>query len=62
MIPGTTGESCMFKILGLKKVRLSEQSWTTGESDLLSQIVKYEFSFSGTLKNLTGKRHPKNFL
>jgi hypothetical protein len=35
MIPGTTGESCMFKILGLKKVRLSEQSWTSKESDLL---------------------------
>lgn len=27
-IPGATEDSCMFKILSLKKVRLSEQKWT----------------------------------
>ncbi len=39
LIPGVTGESCMFKWLSLKKVNLAKTNWSDEESDLLAKLV-----------------------
>ena len=40
VIPGATGQSCMFKWLSIKKVTLATHNWTNEESNLLTNIVK----------------------
>ena len=39
LIPGVTGESCMFKWLSLKKTNLATNNWSPQESELLGQLV-----------------------
>jgi hypothetical protein len=38
MIPASTGEGCMFKWLGLKKVTAE---WKKAEEELLVELAKY---------------------
>ena len=44
LIPGVSGESCMFKWLSIKKITLANHNWTKMESELLGKIVKQKLN------------------
>lgn len=40
LIPGVDAENCMFKWLSLKKITLTENSWSENESLILTKIIR----------------------
>ena len=68
LIPATSWKKCMFKWLSLKKFSLMVFKWSKEESDLLANLVKYQFKWfvenwakktgKNFLKIFTSKMHP----
>lgn len=50
LIPGVTGQSCMFKWLSLKKINLATNNWSEEESGLLARLVNQK-GFEGKSKD-----------
>ena len=54
LIPGVKQNNCMYRWLSLKKVNLSNKSWTQEESRLLETIIHENLSMQPGNNVLTG--------